>query len=130
MNPPLRPGPSVLLVEDHELVRDMMRLLLEGDGYRVTCAGDGREALHLLRTTEPPSVVVLDLLLPVLDGWNFLQVQKGDPALATIPVVVVSAADSPPPPQGTGYIRKPFRLEELLDAVRDAVEGTAGGRGP
>jgi CheY-like chemotaxis protein len=58
----------------------------------VACAGNGREALDFLRREPPPSAIVLDLMMPVMDGWDFRQEQLNDPALRDIPIVVISAA--------------------------------------
>jgi CheY-like chemotaxis protein len=111
-------GKSVLLVEDDEVLRGALRLLLEWEGYRVFCAGDGEEALHLLRTGERPSLILLDALLPGLDGWEFRQEQRRDPALASIPVVVVSGHDVRGSLDAAGHVRKPFLPDELLSAIR------------
>jgi CheY-like chemotaxis protein len=113
-----RPGKSVLLVEDDPLIRGAMQMVLEWEGYRVAWAANGRQALDLLRTSERPSFILLDLTLPVLDGWRFREGQQRDPALAAIPVVVVSAADRAACLQASGHVQKPFQPEELLDAIR------------
>jgi CheY-like chemotaxis protein len=109
---------SVLVVEDDPLIRGAMQLVLEWEDYRVTCACNGREALHLLRSGERPSCILLDLMLPVLDGWQFRREQQQDPALAAIPVVVVSAAYRAACLQASGHVQKPFQPEELLEAIR------------
>ena len=118
MNAEAQRGKSVLLVEDEELIRGAMRMVLEWEGYRVTCAGNGREALRLLRSGERPSLILLDLMLPVLDGWRFRREQKRDPNLAPIPVVVVSGSGLASAVQAEGRLQKPFQPEQLLDAIR------------
>jgi CheY-like chemotaxis protein len=118
MSQEARPGKSVLVVEDDDVFRGAMRMVLQWEGFRVACARDGREALDLLRTGERPSLILLDLALPVLDGWRFRAEQKGDPALASIPVVVVSGHDVRGSLDAAGHVRKPFRPEQLLDAMR------------
>jgi CheY-like chemotaxis protein len=95
-----------------------MRMVLEWEGYRVACAGDGLEALDFLRDGRRPSLILLDVMLPVLDGWQFLQERQRDPALADVPVVVVSALDAFDCPEAAAHVRKPFAAEELLEAVR------------
>ena len=115
---PDAPGKCILLVEDDELLRGAMQLVLEWEGYRVACAGDGLEALARLRGGCRPSLILLDVLLPVLDGVRFRQWQRRDPDLAAIPVVVVSALDAFDCPEAAAHIRKPFAPQELLDAVR------------
>jgi CheY-like chemotaxis protein len=111
-------GKSVLLVEDDAIVRGAMQMVLEWEGYQVTCAGDGQEALDILQSSQPPSVILLDLMLPVLDGWQFREALKADPELAAIPVVVVSALDAAHAPEAAGHVQKPFQVEQLLEAVR------------
>jgi CheY-like chemotaxis protein len=84
----------------------------------VACAANGRQALDLLRSGERPSCILLDLMLPVLDGWQFRREQQRDPALADIPVVMVSTADRAACLRTSGHVRKPFQPEELLAAIR------------
>ena len=115
---PDAPGQCILLVEDDELLRGAMRLVLEWEGYRVDCAGDGRQALDYLRAGERPALILLDVMLPVLDGWQFRREQRRDPELAAIPVVVVSALDLAACPDADAYVRKPFDPQQLLEAVR------------
>jgi CheY-like chemotaxis protein len=115
---PATPGKSILLIEDDDLLRGAMKMLLEWEGYRVACAGDGGEALDYLRGGERPALILLDVMLPVLDGAQFRQEQMRDPALADVPVVVVSALDAADCPDAAAHIRKPFAPEELLEAVR------------
>jgi CheY-like chemotaxis protein len=80
----------VLLVEDDEDIRAMMAMVLELDGFQVTEAADGIEALRLLRENPPPYLVLLDLMMPGLNGADVLQRIRRDPRLAHLPVVVVS----------------------------------------
>jgi CheY-like chemotaxis protein len=112
------PGRCVLLVEDDELLRGAMKMVLEWEGYRVACAGDGQEALDYLRAGERPALILLDVMLPVLDGLQFRQEQQRDPGLANVPVVVVSALDAADCPAAAAHLRKPFAVEALLDVVR------------
>jgi len=109
---------SVLLVEDDEILRGAMKLVLEWEGYRVRCAENGQAALDLLSTGERPSCILLDLKLPVLDGWQFRQEQVRDPALANIPVVLVSGLDVKHAPEAAAHVQKPFQPEQLLAALR------------
>ena len=115
---PDAPGKCILLVEDDDLLRGAMQMVLEWEGYRVACAGDGLEALARLREGCRPSLILLDVLLPVLDGVRFRQWQRRDPGLAKIPVVVVSALVAFDGPEAAAHVRKPFAPQELLDAVR------------
>src|SRR3989454_6351047 len=91
MTPP-RPAAPVLIVEDNADVRQALVALLEADGYHVAEAVDGVSALRLLRTGEVrPCLIVLDLMMPRMSGWDFRMEQGSDRRLAGIPVVVVSA---------------------------------------
>jgi CheY-like chemotaxis protein len=92
-------------------------MVLEWEGYRVAGAGDGREALDFLRGGGRPSLILLDMMLPVLDGAQFREEQRRDPALAGVPVVVISALDAADCPAAAAHVRKPFAAEELLEAA-------------
>src|SRR5919206_1695644 len=81
---------EVLVVEDDFAIRETLRELLEDEGYRVAWAANGKEALARLHE-RAPRVILLDLMMPVMDGWEFRVAQQRDPALASIPVVVISA---------------------------------------
>jgi CheY-like chemotaxis protein len=115
---PNPPGKSILLVEDDDILRGAVRMVLEWEGYRVASAGDGQQALDYLRGGGRPSLILLDVALPGLDGWHFRQQQRRDPALAGVPVVVVSALEAADCPEAAAHVRKPFTAEELLEAVR------------
>jgi CheY-like chemotaxis protein len=108
----------IFVVEDEPVLRLSMRRLLEWEGFRVSCAADGREALNRLRDGDPPTLILLDLRMPGLDGWQFLAEQKRDETLAGIPVVVVSASSEADIPVAAGHVRKPFQPHDLLQAVR------------
>jgi CheY-like chemotaxis protein len=112
----------VLLVEDDLDVREAMADLLAGEGLRVVVAGDGREGLDLLRAGLRPSVIVLDLTMPRMDGWDFREAQMADRDLKDIPVVVVSAggfrAEKIRSDLGdVQFLGKPFEPVTLLDAI-------------
>ena len=115
---PDAPGKYILLIEDDELLRGAMKMVLEWEGYRVACAGDGGEALDYLRGGERPSLILLDIILPGMDGRQFREEQRRDPALAAVPVVVVSALDAADCPEAAAHVRKPFAPQELLEAIR------------
>src|SRR5205807_4176042 len=87
------PSGTVLLVEDDHDIRVSLRALLEGEGYNVLTATSGRSALDALQSTTPtPRLIILDLRLPVMDGWDFVAHVRRVPELAPIPLVVMSAA--------------------------------------
>jgi CheY-like chemotaxis protein len=116
----------VLVVEDHESTREAFALILTQVGYRVTTAGNGRLALESLRG-ERPCVIVLDLMMPVMDGWQFRAEQRRDQRLADIPVIVCSAAGEVQSRaallDAAGYLSKPIDVAALIDAVRQHCRG-------
>jgi CheY-like chemotaxis protein len=111
---------KVLLVEDDIDIRQTLAEILLIEGYEVVTATNGKEGLQLLReSVQPPCLILLDLMMPVMNGWEFLEFRKGDQALATIPVVVVSARGERKSPEGAeAYIKKPVELINLLTTVK------------
>jgi CheY-like chemotaxis protein len=111
----------VLIVDDDPDILDMMGLLLENAGYEVQTALDGARALDRLGDGVRPAIILLDLMMPVMDGWSFRDHQRRDPAIARIPVVVLTGdghADDKARALGAeGYLRKPVELAELLAMV-------------
>jgi CheY-like chemotaxis protein len=114
--------PLVLLVEDDLDLRETTALLLEDEGYQVCAVQNGREALNQLLDGPLPGVILLDMLMPVMNGWEFRAQQQRDPRLAAIPVVVVTASRDHLPsslfPDGSAVLRKPFDLDDLLANVQ------------
>src|SRR4051794_20026068 len=82
------PSTAVLIVDDNNALRETLAELLEGTGYGVACAANGRQALDYLRTGGLPGLILLDVRMPVMNGWKLLKVLEADPALRRIPVVV------------------------------------------
>lgn len=111
--------PTVLVVEDDEDVRDTFHDVLEDEGYDVLVASNGREALDVLGGGARPSVVLLDLMMPVMNGWQMLETLRADGELSKIPVVVVSAVGHPTslPPGARSFLPKPVSVATLLAAV-------------
>ena len=99
-----------------------MRSLLEAEGFRVDCAANGQEALERLHQGEPPCVILTDLKMPVMDGQRLCQELRQDPALAPIPIIVISGeADLPQIAARldvAGYCWKPFLFTWLMERVR------------
>lgn len=110
----------VLVVEDDEAIRALLTELLAEEGYAVRAAADGQEALALLAGWRPDAIV-LDLVMPVMDGWAFRAAQRQRPALRDVPVVVVSASgDLGPPVEAlapAAVLPKPFDIAQLVAAV-------------
>lgn len=111
---------TVFVVEDDVDTRDMLKRFLELEGFRVEAAGNGQQALERLQAGVQPCVIVLDLMMPVMDGWQFRQQQASDRALARIPVIVVSAAGRERliEVDADAHLIKPVDLDQLLDRVR------------
>src|SRR5262249_40320507 len=100
-------------------LRNTLVEVLEEEGYRTTAASNGLEALQRLRSEKtPPTVILLDMMMPVMDGWAFRSEQQRDPLLAEIPVVVFSAQgnvkDMACEVSASAYLKKPLMLKELL----------------
>jgi len=110
---------TVLVVEDERELRDMMRDALELNGYAVVTAEDGRDALAKLPAIDHLCVVIVDLLMPVMDGREFVATLRAQPALSSVPVVVHTSAAGQAPPGVTRVIQKPLRFERLLSVVRE-----------
>jgi CheY-like chemotaxis protein len=111
-------GARVLVVDDDADVRAALAEILEIHGYVVASAANGKEALALLREAAArPAVIVLDVLMPEMDGWQFRAEQKKDPALAAIPVVVVSAMRNADGFDAAAVFHKPVNVDRLLAAL-------------
>ncbi len=120
------PEPLILIADDDEDILALVRIRLERAGYRVVSARNGEEALELARA-ERPSLAVLDVMMPRLDGYGVLRALRDDPELSTTPVLMLSArvhADDVGRGLDAGaddYLPKPFRAERLLGAVRELL---------
>ena len=114
----------VLVVEDEADLRESLADSLEANGYRAITAADGREGLRRLRACEA-DCVVLDLAMPVMDGWQFRYEQQRDPSIAKIPVVAISAVQNTDAKiDADCYLRKPFASEQMLAAIDSLVART------
>jgi CheY-like chemotaxis protein len=111
----------VLIVEDDEDLREMMAQMLTIEGFDAATVANGREALDYLHSMENPHVILLDLMMPVMDGWEFRRQQKADPALAPVPVIVLSALDPARTANvdAAAFLKKPLDFDRLLELVRD-----------
>jgi CheY-like chemotaxis protein len=109
---------TIVIVDDEETICETLKDVLEEEGYSVEVAADGVDALALLRgMPAPPRMIILDLLMPRMDGNAVLLALRADPALADIPVVI-STSDPSRAPSGVLIMRKPVDLDMLLDTVR------------
>ena len=117
---------QVLLVEDDEMIADVVRISLSLDGYNVTHVSDGAAALSTMGASRP-DIVILDLMLPHVGGWEVLSQMRAHPNLVDIPVIVMTAKAMPADEirsynlGASAYIRKPFLPQELLDKVEQLV---------
>jgi CheY-like chemotaxis protein len=110
----------ILIVEDDHDIRVLLRDLLESDGFDVLTATNGKEAFDILRTAEKPALIFLDILMPIMDGHEFLKLIRADTFLASIPVVVTSAIAHPEGIEGArSFSRKPFDLGQILKVARE-----------
>jgi CheY-like chemotaxis protein len=109
-----------LVVEDDETIRASLAELLTEEGATLATAADGREALEALRVGRRPDLILLDLMLPVMDGWEFRVVQRADPTLSSIPLIAMSADHSAKAHAiaADGYVRKPIAGPELVASIR------------
>jgi CheY-like chemotaxis protein len=115
--PPVSKRKIVLVVEDDDDLRIELEELLTDDGYRVLATCNGQEALGLLEQVKP-HLILLDLMMPVLSGWEVLAAMNADPVLAGIPVVALSTYAAQAPRGVACTLSKPIRVEALLAAVR------------
>ena len=115
-------GQGVLVVEDDHSVRDLLATFLEGEGYTVHTAGNGQEALARLQSIVAPCLILLDLMMPVMNGWEFGERLKRSQDWSQIPVVIVSAAGDLKRQAATlgtvAHIGKPIDFGELLNVVQ------------
>jgi CheY-like chemotaxis protein len=107
----------VLVVDDDADVRETIAEILRAEGVVVVVARDGLEALsHLTSGAARPSLILLDLMMPRMDGWQLLEHMGGNPSLASIPVCIVSASGCLPPAPRMA-LHKPFEIQALMDVV-------------
>jgi CheY-like chemotaxis protein len=110
----------VMVIDDDASIRETLCELLEEEGYPAVGAANGRDALAALRAGPLPCLILLDLMMPVMNGWEFREQQQRDPALAAIPVAVITAAGLQ---QGEtihaeAVLPKPLRIEAVLGVLR------------
>ncbi|HVY44688.1 MAG TPA: response regulator, partial [Minicystis sp.] len=116
---------TVLVVDDDVEARAVGARILGEEGYEIATAGDGLEALDRIRRARP-DVVVFDLVMPRMDGWQLVAELRRDPPLATLPLVAVSATAvhrNPRPPEGVAVLPKPLDFYGLIAAIERALEG-------
>ena len=115
---------TILLAEDDLEIRDVVQDLLEEIGCDVIPARTGKQALDFLSNDprSPPDMVILDLMMPLVTGWQVLEVIQRDPALARIPVVVLTAATQDRPSGVAALLQKPFQVDDLLETIQRLLQ--------
>lgn len=120
---------TVLLVEDEIPTRDTLRDVLQDEGYKVAVAGNGQEALDQLSSVGDVCVILLDLMMPVMDGLQLLAAMRSDSRFTSTPVLIITS-DPTSAPVGVPTLPKPLDLDTLLAAVTDLCpDGVARGTG-
>lgn len=109
----------VLIVDDNPDTLQTLSWFLEDEGYRTQTASNGQEAMALLQKGERPCVVLLDLMMPVMDGWQVISAMRKSEVLSDIPIVVISAFADRTPLQVERILSKPPNLDALLETVAD-----------
>jgi CheY-like chemotaxis protein len=119
---------SVMIVEDDDEIRELLAEMLADRGFLVSTARHGKDALELLRTKPHPNVLLLDLMMPVMDGWQMRAEMLADPQLAAIPVIIVSGAadvqEGSEMLKAARVLTKPVKWPVLLDSVRNHATST------
>jgi PAS domain S-box-containing protein len=125
-------GP-VLVVDDDEPFRTEIVEVLQRSGYAVVSAGDGREALEYLRGDNTPALVILDMMMPLMEGWSLFEAVKRDPRLASVPIVLLTCVDDNeddiPRLDVSGYLNKPVRMKKLLSIAAEHCRGSGSNLG-
>ncbi len=112
--------PDILVVDDDPDIREALQAALEMEGYDVGVAANGREAWESLRSTPPPGLILLDLMMPVMNGVEFLENLRADDRLRRLPVILLSAFPSTAATvvsKSQGYLQKPVELAKLIELV-------------
>jgi len=114
---------TILLAEDDQDIRDVVQEVLEERGYDVIPARTGRQALDVLALDHAsrPDAVILDLMMPIVTGWQVLEEMRHDPELEKIPVIILTAVSQDMPTGATAILRKPFDINELLAILKTEV---------
>ncbi|MBN8230231.1 response regulator [Corallococcus macrosporus] len=120
-------APLILLIEDEEDIRDAVATLLEMEGYRVAQCIHGEDAWKWLKSHPRPDLILLDLMMPVMDGQAFLARLSEERMLEGVPIIVLSGSPFRPP-GASAYLRKPVAVDPLMEAVRHFLP--ASGEGP
>jgi CheY-like chemotaxis protein len=116
--------PSILIVEDEDDISFQLAAVLQQEGYAVRTAANGREAIESLERDGCPSLILLDLLLPELDGWQFMRAQASREEWRHVPVVAISAVSYRGAPGAAAIVPKPIDLSALIQIIHQVRSGT------
>lgn len=110
---------NILIIEDEPEIRETLKQLLEFEGYQVDTASNGKEGVDaLVDSVSKPHLILLDLMMPIMNGWEFLEVHSSNDAISKIPVVIVSAAgERAKTAKAAAYVPKPIDIDALLNAI-------------
>lgn len=110
---------NILVVEDDVAIQKSLRFAMESEGYKVFTASNGKEGLETFGTMPKPCMILLDLMMPIMDGFEFLAERNKNPPLAEIPVIIVSAfPEKMKAVPADGYINKPVKLDALFELIK------------
>lgn len=110
---------SILIIEDNKELQSSLKTILESEGYKIVTADNGKEGIELLRKIPTPCMILLDLMMPIMNGWEFVDIVSKDIILSNIPITVISAfGDTKGTPKTNDYIPKPIDLDALFRTVR------------
>ena len=121
---------TILLVDDEFGIVETLKELLEGEGFRVVCASNGKDALARV-ASDRPDLAVVDVMMPVMNGIEMLRALRASREYGSVPVLLMSAVPKSVATKGTetipsdgwGFIRKPFDFDDLLDAITQLIGG-------
>jgi CheY-like chemotaxis protein len=121
--------PTILIVEDNAVSRDGLVTLLENTGYHAVATTDGRQALNVLRSEAMPHLILLDMIMPIMDGWHFLDQIRADPQWSPVPIVIMTgiviglewAQDH----GAAGFVKKPIDELRLFSEIDRCLAGVA-----
>ena len=109
---------AVLVIEDEKDIRETLQQVIELEGYEVFTAANGKEGLKALAERQRPGLILLDMMMPIMNGWEFMTAQKLDEKVSEIPVVIISAAgERAKNTHAVGFVKKPVELDYLLQVV-------------
>ena len=119
---------KILVIDDEASIRELLRLMLEMSGFTVVMAANGKDALDLLARSDAPCLILLDLMMPVMNGWEFFRIIRADERYKNIPVVVISAYTSAEMElPAVDVLEKPFEMDLLRGYAERYCRGSGGG---